>query len=235
MKRAHGFSLLEVMVAVALLSLGLVMLLQVQARSIQLAQDARYMTVATMLARGKMYDCQADMTKRGFSTGDYDEEGSFDDDGFPSFYWECHAYKPELPVPGATDITAGASEAAAAGADPAAAAAGGAAEMGMGFLAPILSQISGVMGDSIRELVVVVRWQDGEAWDELRVATHVIDKTAVNNIAAMLRQSGGGIPGMPGLPGASGGSTPGGGPGLTPPAPGGRGGAGGAGGGGGKP
>ena len=51
-RSAGGFTLLEVMVAIGLLALGLVVLLQVQARSIQLAQQARNMSVATGLARG---------------------------------------------------------------------------------------------------------------------------------------------------------------------------------------
>ena len=37
-------------------------------------------SVATMLARSKLYDCQHDLLKKGFSIGDYDEEGNFDVD-----------------------------------------------------------------------------------------------------------------------------------------------------------
>lgn len=204
---ARAFSLLEVMVAVALLALGLVLLLQVQARSIQLAQDARFITVATMLARGKLYDCQQDLLKKGFSIGDYDEEGKFDDEGFPTFYWECHAYQPELPVPDATEIASGASAASEA-TNATGAAPNPGEEMGMGFLAPVLSQMSGVLGDSIRELVVIVRWQDGGAWDDLRVVTHVVDKTAVNNVAGAIRQASGAMGGIPGLGGPGGASAP---------------------------
>ena len=61
---ARGFSLLEVMVALAILSVGLVTLVQVQARSAELAIQARELTVATMLARGKLYDCETDLAKR---------------------------------------------------------------------------------------------------------------------------------------------------------------------------
>mgnify|MGYP001764424235 CR=1 FL=1 len=58
------------MVAIALLSIGLVLLLQVQARSIQLAQQAREMTVATQLARAKLYDCETDLLKKGEDVSD---------------------------------------------------------------------------------------------------------------------------------------------------------------------
>src|SRR4051812_34136451 len=71
--RRRAFSLLEVMVAIALLSMGMVLLLQVQARSISLAQQSRTMTMGTQLLRSKLLDCQADLMKKGFSVGDYNE------------------------------------------------------------------------------------------------------------------------------------------------------------------
>ena len=215
----HGFTLLEVMVAVALLSLGIVLLLQVQARSIQLAQQARNLSVATGLARAKLYDCQADLLKKGFSIGDYDESGKFDDDGyegFESFFWECHGYKPKLPVPDTTEITTGLMDSAEArGAEARAngqlgglAGAGEAAGLGAGMIAPVLGQVSEVLGESIRELVVIVRWKEGESWQDLQVTTHVVDKTGINQIAGALASQASQIPGLPGS--SSGGSSSGG-------------------------
>jgi general secretion pathway protein I len=211
----RAFSLLEMMVAIALLSMGLVLLLQVQARSIQLAQDAREMTVATMLARGKLLDCQTDLLKKGFSVGDYDEEGNFDDEGYSTFFWECHGYKPDMPVADAGDVTeafggAGAGDTAAAAQDQG-------ADLGMQFLAPVLSQMSNILGDSIRELVVIVRWGEGNDIKEMSVTTHVIDKTAVNTIAAMIGQQSEALRGLTGGgSGAPGGKEAGGEPGSRP-------------------
>jgi prepilin-type N-terminal cleavage/methylation domain-containing protein len=199
MRRA--FSLLEVMIAMAILSMGMVLLLQSQSRSMQLAQQGRAITVATMLARGKLYDCQQDLLKQGFSIGDYSSEGNFDEEGYPKFYWECHAYQPELPVPSAGEIA----NAGAGGGGPLGGAVGGAVDaakgqgqdLGMQVIAPFLAQLSGIMGDSIRELVVIVRWSDGGEGplEEMRVATHVIDKTAVNNISQMIGRQVGSLPG----------------------------------------
>lgn len=199
----RGFSLLEMMVAIALLSMGLVLLLQVQARSIQLAQQAREMTVATMLARGKLLDCQTDLLKKGFSIGDYDEEGNFDEEGYPTFYWECHGYKPDMPVADSGDITQAFSGAGGDGAAQAAQDQG--TEMGMGMIAPILSQMSSILGDSIRELVVIVRWGEGEDMQEMTVTTHVVDKTAVNAVSQMIGQQAEALKGLTGGGGGSGG------------------------------
>jgi general secretion pathway protein I len=189
-KTRRAFSLLEVMVALAILGVGLVSLLQVQSRSAQLAIEAREMTVATMLARSKLYDCQHDLLKKGFSIGDYDEEGNFDDDGYPKFFWECHAYAPEMPTgDGVGDMGSMASMfGAGAAANAAGAAAPPGAEIGMGMLAPVIQQMASVMKDSIRELVVIVRWGEGEDRQELRVTTHLIDKGPVNRVAQMIQQ-----------------------------------------------
>lgn len=183
-----AFSLLEVMVAVALLAMGLVLLLQVQARSIQLAQQARNISVATGLARAKLYDCQQDLAKKGFSIGDYDERGDFDDEGFENFYWECHAYKPEMPVPNVNDITEGITSGAESQSEDGVMGAAGAAGMGAGMIAPVLAQMSTVIGESIRELTIIVRWQEGKVTEELQVTTHAIEKARINAVAGALSQ-----------------------------------------------
>lgn len=72
------------------------------------------------------------------------------------------------------------------------------------MIAPVLAQISEILGESIRELVVIVRWQEGESWQEIQVTTHVIDKTRINQVAQGLQQMAGSIPGLPsGAPAAS--------------------------------
>ena len=196
--RRAGFSLLEVMVALAILAVGMVSLLQVQSRSAQMAMEAREMTVATMLARGKLYDCETDLMKKGFSIGDYDEDGNFSDEGYDKFFWECHAYKPEMP----TGDVAGdpSSGLGAMGLGGAADAANGqdnpGADMGMQFLAPMMQQMSSVLGDSIRELVVIVRWGEGQDRQEMVVTTHLIDKTAINQVAAMIAQQSNALKGI---------------------------------------
>jgi general secretion pathway protein I len=190
---SRAFSLLEVMVALAILAVGLVSLLQVQSRSAQLAIEAREMSVATMLARSKLYDCQHDLLKKGFSIGDYDADGNFDDEGYPKIFWECHGYAPEMPTgDGVGDASSAASMFGGAGATSSGASGSSAAppgsEMSMGMLAPVIQQMASVMKDSIRELVIVVRWGEGDERQELRVTTHVIDKAPVNRVAQMIQQ-----------------------------------------------
>jgi general secretion pathway protein I len=175
----RAFSLLEVMISLAILSMGMVILLQVQSRSMRLAIEANAMTTATQLTRMKLLECQYDLLKKGFSIGDYNESGNFGDDGFPNHHWECHAYEPKMPEVGGGDVsglTGGGDDEAGGG------------DVGMGFLQPILGQMSGIMGKSVRELVVIVRWGEGEDRDEMEAVTHVVDKQPVTTMAQLLAQ-----------------------------------------------
>ncbi len=57
MKR-RGFTLLEVMIALALLGFALVVLMRSTASNISSAEAAHMMGIATDLARGKMYEIE---------------------------------------------------------------------------------------------------------------------------------------------------------------------------------
>ncbi len=101
MRRARaaerGFTLLEVMIALAILFMALVMLLRATAGNIYTA-DRSYMTgVATELARAKMYDLEEELRKEGFSDVDEEESGDFVDEGWPDIRWEAEIIRPELP------------------------------------------------------------------------------------------------------------------------------------------
>ena len=176
LKLSQGFTLLEVMVALAILAGGMVVMLQVQTRSIEMAQEAHFLTVSSQLARAKLYDCETELMRKGFSIGDFEEEGDFSEEGFDNFYWECHAYPMDIPAPGSDDISS----------------AGNSGDtdtsMGMGMIAPFMENLGNALKDSIRELVVIVRWKNENVMDELRLTSHVIDKKAVNQFANVVRQ-----------------------------------------------
>lgn len=209
----RAFTLLEVMVALGILAVALVVLLEVQASSLLMAQQARALTVATQLARGKMYDCQEKLRKDGFPIGDFHQNGNFGDEGYEKFTWECHAYPFEMPASGAVD----------AASSPLTGMLGGAGgegsqvdtSMAMGFLGPALSGVGDALKNAVREMVVVVRWEDDGVSDEIRVTTHMIDERAPaqigNGVRAMTQQLGGGLGALGGLTGGAGGA---GAPGL---------------------
>lgn len=168
----QGFTLLEVMFAIALMAMGLIYLLDAQSRSIRMAEKGRSLIIASELARKKLLDCKADMLKKGFSPTDYNEEGDFAEEGFDDFTWECHGTRFDMPMPSQDLIAQGMKAQAGGQTKP-----GG--EMGAAILAPFFGLVANTLGDSVRELVTIVRWKSGEESEEMQVTTHVTEGTAL--------------------------------------------------------
>jgi len=89
---ADGFTLLEVMVAVAILSITLVALLGSQSRSLSLATEAKFNTVASMLALAKLAEIESGLTPLE------SDSGTFGDD-YPGFAWEIETTDAGADIP----------------------------------------------------------------------------------------------------------------------------------------
>jgi len=98
LRRARGFTLLEVMIALALLGFALTVLIKSAAGNIFNAQQAHMMGVATDLARGKMYELEEKLLKDGFSdTEQHEEDQAFTDEGWPQVKYSYKIVEVELP------------------------------------------------------------------------------------------------------------------------------------------
>jgi general secretion pathway protein I len=87
----RGFTLLEVMIAVAILALVAVAFLRAQASSIRLIDESVQISMATLLAKERM----AELESRGFpEPGDSSGPGG---EVFPSFRWEYKISTTEIP------------------------------------------------------------------------------------------------------------------------------------------
>ncbi|HUJ18081.1 MAG TPA: prepilin-type N-terminal cleavage/methylation domain-containing protein [Nitrospirota bacterium] len=76
-RRSRGFTLLEVMVAVAIMAMVLVTLIGVKNRSMEDVLLAEHMTTATLLAKREMTDMlqnRANLPKENESEGEFKEE-----------------------------------------------------------------------------------------------------------------------------------------------------------------
>jgi general secretion pathway protein I len=82
-RRAGGFTLLEVLVAVAILGLGLTVILSSQAGLFSSASRGEHLTSATNLLRCKMSEIELEQEQKGFSLTDENNEGACcgDDEG----------------------------------------------------------------------------------------------------------------------------------------------------------
>ena len=84
-RSAIGFSLLEVLIALAILGMSLGVLLQSQAQSLDATGRARDYNIASSLMRSKLVDIEAETLADGFVLGSTESEGDFAEDGFPDF------------------------------------------------------------------------------------------------------------------------------------------------------
>ena len=95
--RTRGFTLLEVMIAMAILSGALVWMVVGVSRNIKAENHAKLMTTANFLAREKMVDIEDDLYDKGFGEFEKEQAGAFDDKGFSRFAWKAIVDKVELP------------------------------------------------------------------------------------------------------------------------------------------
>ncbi len=81
LKKKAGFTLLEVMIAMAILAIALVAVFQMQSQSISMSTESRFMTTASLLAQSKMADIEAEA-----SLGNQSQKGDFAPD-YPEYAW----------------------------------------------------------------------------------------------------------------------------------------------------
>jgi general secretion pathway protein I len=93
-----GFTLLEVMIGLAILGFSLTVLIQSASGSMNTALKAQMMGVATDLSRSKMYDIEEKLIKEGYTDTDQSEEGkTFQEEGWPSIRYSYKVEQVELP------------------------------------------------------------------------------------------------------------------------------------------
>ncbi len=92
-----GFTLLEVLIALAILASAMTILMGTMANSGQQAVYSNEITTAGLLARGKMIDIEYEMMEEGFSSGEQKFSGTFSDQGREDIRWEAVVRPVEIP------------------------------------------------------------------------------------------------------------------------------------------
>ena len=93
-----GFTLLEVMVGLALLGFALVVLMRSTAGNIRAAEQSHMLGVATDLARAKMYDIEESLMKDGFSDTEVDDcNKDFSEEGWPNIHYCSKVIPVDMP------------------------------------------------------------------------------------------------------------------------------------------
>jgi general secretion pathway protein I len=148
--QTRGFTLVEVMSALAILALGLTVLLQSTAKTIREAEASRMRGIAAALARNALWEVEEKLRKDGFQETDQSSEGDFDAEGWPQIKWKADVRKVELPSPeqlaAMAEEQARKAEAAAAAQAAAMAGGGTGAGTGAGSAEPLIDSGGGLLG-----------------------------------------------------------------------------------------
>ena len=198
MSRAHGFTLLEVMISLAILAVALVAISDLNGGAVAMHAYGRRATEATLLLRGKMLDLEDDLQKKGFSDFNDEQHGNFDEDGAPDYSWSAEILKPDVQLDPAQLLNmlgAGGDSkqqtGGIAGAAGALASAMGGAQgalqglQGGGGAAMLAGPLGGMLQGqaktfietlkkSVREVRLTVSWQDGKQKQDVTASQIIV-------------------------------------------------------------
>jgi general secretion pathway protein I len=203
-RRLGGFTLLEVMISLAILGGALVALLRLSTSDIRASHRAKLLTIATGLARAKMLDLEEELLRNGFQDTNEEADGDFSEEGQPRFTFTAIVEKVELPD--VAELAAGLEGDDKGGATPPPSPlddknqesllglAGGstAGALGAGMVQLYFPLVRPVLENAIRKVTLEVRWKAGGEEDALKVVAFFTDTKAIDQAAQMMRAAGGG-------------------------------------------
>ncbi|MFH1437801.1 MAG: prepilin-type N-terminal cleavage/methylation domain-containing protein [Pseudomonadota bacterium] len=177
----HGFTLLEVMVAVAILALSLTAVFSSQIQSVTMSNHAKWITKANMLARCKMSEVELEFAKDGFPESDESESGRECCEIYESDNFTCDWQITRTELPSMIDVESAMSEAMtkdslsgfigdfqAERIDKQLSSIGG-----MGVLSALIPMINDLLTGTIRRVDVTVKWKERSKDKELTVTQFV--------------------------------------------------------------
>jgi general secretion pathway protein I len=186
-----GFTLLEVLVALALLAGALTATSELVGAALRNHEYARELNTAVLLARARMAALEQQYEDSGFKDSDEEDSGDFSEAGRPEVRWKAQLLRP-APDLSADELLgrlagqAGAKDAAdlvakllgqqapASGTGPTTAAAGPAVAMVTAVIQQQLQLFGETLKKSVRELRVTVTWPSGRGSKSFTATTHLV-------------------------------------------------------------
>jgi prepilin-type N-terminal cleavage/methylation domain-containing protein len=181
-----GFSLIEIMVSLAILGMALVIVSRIVTGNVRATSHSRMTTAATFLARTHISMMEQSLLEYGFAEMDGEDTGDFAQEGFPSFRWYANVERIELPAD-STQKVQQASTKASQSTNPMDMLSG---FMG-GFMSTLMEPIRLGLQESVRKLTVRVKWNEaGKPEQVIEVVSFLTDPSRLE-MAVSLTGSGG--------------------------------------------
>ena len=150
-----GFSLLEVMISVAILAIALVTLTRTVTGDVRATYHSRMVTAATFLARTKISALEQNIQEVGFSEMEGEDEGDFTEEGFPRVKWYAAVERVKLPASAVQQVEQTAQKKTQS-TNPMEILSG---FMG-GFMTTLMEPIRVGLEESVRRVTVKVKWTE---------------------------------------------------------------------------
>jgi general secretion pathway protein I len=209
--RQAGFTLLEMMAALAILALALVGLIDATTRAIRAENHAKMVTAATQLARMRLVELEDEIADKGFTDDSLSTPkcDTFEDKGFKRFKGCVLIDKVTLPntdqvqnmvskaLEAKQQLGGGDSQAAAAASSSSSSAGGGAGGpmgAGAGFLSSQFGIVKDVLEQGIRRANVRVLWDEMGREQSVEIYEYLTDPRRVDQSIQMPMLGGAGGP-----------------------------------------
>ena len=181
MAAQRGFTLLECLIALLLVSTALIIVVESQAFAINQEAKANNLNAAALLARDVMVELELRMVQEGFGELEIRESGTFNDQRYDNHFeewrWEYEVEKVDLEIPNLSSLMGMAQGAVADGDAPQN------DLVAMESMGIDLGFFGDYMGKFLREARVRVCWPDGldarglPQEDCFELATHLVNPT----------------------------------------------------------
>jgi len=194
-----AFTLIEVMIALVIISLALVALSTSQGVALTSARKGRFVTMAVLAAKNKMADIDVTATLKGFEyvkgLGE-STEGDFEDEQYKGWKWKREVKEVNFPIAeimksymggGSTEEGGGAAESQAA--QTSQAGKEGQENSQEAQMASIIGKnVETFMKQSVREITVTVMWpvRAGKDFSNLKLVYYAVDYDAVQSFAPVM-------------------------------------------------
>jgi prepilin-type N-terminal cleavage/methylation domain-containing protein len=176
---AGGFTLLEVLIAVAILAVSLSSLMGSQINSMAATRYARDISAIALLAEYQLVEIEFQHRKEGFVSSDVELEGDFSDHGYDDVEWVCTIHFIELPEYNEMlEAKEGADEASGEGDDNVI----DTGDQAFAGLGAVWSIVKHAIENSIRKVDCTITWQQGNIEQEFMLQTFWTDPTALQNL-----------------------------------------------------